>query len=322
MGEQTAAGFVQVMRDFGSINETLGDLLVALLAGGAVVVAAGGLAGYFLARRALAPIDSITRVARQISARDLSSRLNMADTYDEVDRLASTFDAMMERLDESFARERRFTADASHELRTPLAAMEAILSVVRSEPRETAEYEQALDDLAEETARLCALTEDLLQLARGTRSQPTDLVPLNVSVLVEDVADALRPLAEAKGLYLESHVEPELTVSGDSDSLIRVFLNLLDNAIKFTERGGVTVSAYCRGDSVLVDVADTGVGIPADRVASVFERFYRGDSSRSAPGAGLGLSLARQMVHDNGGDLTVASSEGRGSTFTVRLPRT
>jgi heavy metal sensor kinase len=316
----SVAGYIQVMRDFHSLRETLTNLLAALLAGGAAVVVLGGLGGYLLARRALAPVEAMTRMTKEISAGDLSARLNMTDTYDEVGELASSFDGMLERLEESFVRERRFTADASHELRTPLAAMEAILSVIRSEPRERAEYEQALDDIAEETARLRALAEGLLRLARGARPQPTDLVAVDVSVLAEDVVEAMRPLAEAKGLDLESRVQPGLMVRGDSDSVIRVMLNLLDNAIKFTESGGtVTVSAYSRGESTFVEVADTGIGIRADRLTSIFERFYRADSSRSAPGAGLGLSLARQMVHDNGGELTVASEEGRGSTFTVRL---
>jgi signal transduction histidine kinase len=316
------AGFVQVMRDPYPVQETLADLLAALFAGGVAVVLLGGLGGYLLARRALAPVGAMTRMTKEISAGDLSSRLNMTDTYDEIGQLASSFDAMLERLEESFARERRFTADASHELRTPLAAMEAILSVIRSEPREAAEYEQALDDLAEETARLRALAEGLLRLARGAQPQPVDLAPVDISVLADDVVEALRPLAEAKGIDLGPRIEAGLTVRGDSDGLIRIFLNLLDNAIKFTEPGGaVTVSAYSQGDSAVVEFSDTGIGIAADRLANIFERFYRADSSRSTPGAGLGLSLARQMVHDNNGALTVASEEGRGSTFTVRLKK-
>ena len=245
----------------------------------------------------------------------------MSGTDDEVGRLASTFDEMLGRLEDSFKRERQFTTDASHELRTPLAAMEAILSVIRSEPRERAEYEQALDDLAEETARLRALAEDLLRLARGAQSAPPERRPVDVSALLGDVVDALRPLAEAKALSLECRVDPGLTVMGDSDSLIRVFLNLVDNATKFTEQGGVVVSAHTRRDAVVVDVMDTGIGIPADRLADIFERFCRADSSRSAPGTGLGLALALQIVQNHGGTLTAHSTEGQGSTFTVRLER-
>ena len=315
------SGFVQVLHNYDSVNDTLERVLAALLAGGAVVTVGAGLAGYFLARRALGPIDVITRTARRISAQDLSARLNLSGADDEVGRLASTFDDMLERLDDSFKRERRFTTDASHELRTPLAAMEAILGVVRSEPRGTAEYEEALDDLAEETARLRALAEDLLQLARGAQSVPRESVPVDVSTLVEDVVEALRPLAEAKELQLECRVNTRLHVPGDSDSLIRVFYNLLDNAIKFTECGEITVSAYSRtGAEVVVEMVDTGIGIAADRLPSIFERFYRADPSRSAPGTGLGLALARQIIEDHGGTLTASSTEGQGSKFTVGLP--
>jgi signal transduction histidine kinase len=199
--------------------------------------------------------------------------------------------------------------------------MDAILGVIRAEPREPAEYEQALDDLAEETARLRALAEDLLQLARGSQSVSAEVAPVDVSTLVEDVVDALRPLAEAKDLSLECRLDPGLIVTGDSDSLIRVFLNLLDNAIKFTERGGITVSARPQAGAVVVEVADTGIGIAADLLPSIFGRFYRADPSRSAPGTGLGLALARQIVQNHGGILTAISTVGQGSTFTVTLER-
>lgn len=315
------AGFVQVLHSVDSVNNTLGHLLAALLAGGAAVTIGAGLAGYFLARRALAPIAAITRTARRISAQDLSARLSLSGADDEVGRLASTVDEMLERLERSFQRERRFTADASHELRTPLAAMEAILGVMRSERREAAEYEQSLGDLADETARLRHLVEALLELARSGRPVATESAPVDVSTLVEDVVDALRPLAQAKDLTLECRLEPGLTVRGDSDSLIRLFLNLVENAIKFTEQGGITVSAFLRGGAVVVEVADTGIGIAAEWLPNIFERFYRADPSRSAPGAGLGLALARQIVENHGGTLTARSREGEGSTFTVTLQR-
>ena len=316
----TVAGFVQVLHDMRSVSEALEKLLTALLLGGVVVTLVGGLAAYFLARRALAPIDTITRTARQISAKDLSARLDLPPVDDEVGRLASTLDEMLQRLDDSFQRERRFTADASHELRTPLAAMEAILDVVRAETREPAQYVEALDDLAHETARLRSLVDDLLELARGTR--PSDpFEPVDLTILVEDVTDALRPLAEAKGLFLEYAGEEGLRIYGGTDGLIRLFVNLVDNAIKFTERGGVTVTARGTHESVIIDVTDTGAGIPAGDLAAIFERFSRGDRSRATPGVGLGLALAQQITGAHGGTLTVTSSEGEGSAFTVTLPR-
>ena len=319
--DAAVVGFIQVMEDQSENADTLREVMLALLAGAALVVVAGGLGAYFLARRALAPIDTITRTARAISASDLSARLNMAHAYKEVASLADTFDQMLERLEASFVRERRFTADASHELRTPLAAMEAILSVVRSEPRTVDEYELALDDLADETARLRSLAEQLLQLSRETQSPRVELGPVDLSTLVGDVVDALHPLMEAKALTLQTAIDPGLWVLGDSDALIRVFVNLIDNAIKFTERGTVTIRASAEQDSVRVDVSDTGSGIPADRMSGVFERFFRADRSRSTPGAGLGLALASQIVRNHGGTLSVDSIEGVGSTFSVLLHR-
>jgi signal transduction histidine kinase len=162
--------------------------------------------------------------------------------------------------------------------------------------------------------------EKLLELARSGRSTVADFTQVDVSTLVEDVADVLRPLARAKRVSLERRLEPGLTIDGDSDSLIRLFLNLVENAIKFTERGGVSITAYRRGDSVVVEVADTGIGIAAERIAHVFERFYRADASRSAPGTGLGLALAQQIALNHKGTLTATSREGEGSTFTLTLP--
>lgn len=317
----TVVGYVQALHDLRSVGETLERLLAALLIGGAIIIVVVSLVSYLLARRALAPIDAITKTARRISAEDLSARLGLSSADDEVGRLASTFDDMLERLEDSFQRERRFTTDASHELRTPLAAMETILGVVRSERRKPAEYEQALEDLAEETARLRTLVEDLLHLARGARTEAIEIAPVDLSTLLVDVADALRPLADEKGLSLECKVEPHLSVEGDADSLIRLFLNLVENAVKFTERGGITVSAASQGATVGVDVADTGIGIPEGDLADIFERFHRVDQSRSTPGTGLGLSLALQIAENHGGTITVRSREGQGSTFTVTLKK-
>jgi signal transduction histidine kinase len=313
-------GFVQVIHSVDQVASTLGHLLAALLAGGAAATIGAGLAGYFLAKGALAPIDEITRTARRISAQDLSARLKLSRVDDEVGRLASTFDEMLERLEQSFQRERQFAADASHELRTPLAAMEAILGVMRSERREAAEYEQSLDDLADETARLRHLVERLLELARSGRSVAAESTPVDISTMVDDVADVMRPLAQANNLDLECRLETGLAVQGDGDSLIRLFLNLVENAIKFTERGIIQVSAFSQAGGVVVEVTDTGIGIAADRLPHIFERFYRADQSRSTPGAGLGLALAWQIVENHSGTLTARSREGEGSTFTVTLP--
>jgi signal transduction histidine kinase len=280
-----------------------------------------GLGGYFLASRALAPIDQMTRTAQRISAEDLSARLNLPSTNDEVGRLAATFDHMLARLDEAFQRERQFTADASHELRTPLAAMQAIIGVIRAERRKPQDYELALDDLAEETDRLRSLTENLLLLARRDTNQPMVFDEVDIALLLRDLSDSLRPLAEKKGLSLVSNLPERLMINGDSDGLIRLFVNLLDNAIKYTPSGSITISMSLPANNMLtVAITDTGVGIPANDLPHIFDRFYRVERSRATRGSGLGLAIAAEIVQAHRGTIEVTSNPGEGTTFSVRLP--
>ena len=313
---------VRVAKSLEEVSDTLGDLRTTLLVAVPVMVALAGLGGYLLAARALAPIDRITRTARRISAEDLSARIGLPPTDDEVGRLAGTFDAMLSRIEDSFRRQRRFSADASHELRTPLSAIQVILGAVREKRRSAGEYEQALFDLGQEADRLEGVADDLLRLARldGTASIPMEQVDL--SALLLDIADSFRTSAEAKGLALAQDVATGLTVSGNSDDLIRLFANLLDNAVKFTEAGGILVSAAVLSPSeIAVTIGDTGIGIPPAHLPRVFDRFYRGDPARASPGTGLGLAIAMEIARAHGADLLASSEVGRGSRFQVVFPR-
>src|SRR3990172_1962648 len=321
--ENQIVGILQVAQNLNDVRRTLDLLLITLLIGGPLIVIVAGSGGYFLAARALAPIDKITRTARHISAEDLSARLNLPETDDEVGRLAATFDSMLARLDDAFRRERQFTADASHELRTPLSAMHTIIASTLARRRAPAEYEQALIDLSHEAERMRTLTEALLDLARhdATR-QPAKFEHVNLSNLLKDVVDSLRPLAEDKGLKLIDHVSDDgLTLMGDSDGLIRLFVNLLDNAIKYTEQGFITISAHPTSDQLLeVTIRDTGVGITPEHLPHIFDRFYRVDASRSKDGIGLGLAIVKNAARAHGGKVSVESKFGEGTTFIVQLP--
>ena len=314
-------GWVQTMQSLGNAEESLDKLRTALLLGSGLLSLLAGFAGYFLAARALAPIDKITNTAHRISTEDLSARLNLPDNGDEVSRLANTFDEMLARIESGFARERQFTADVSHELRTPLTAMQMILAIIREGERSMPEYRQALDDLAEEADRLQGLVEDMLQLARGDGNVELNREEIDLAILLGDVADSLCPLAENKRLTLTCNLPPSLIVSGDVDQLIRLTVNLLDNAIKYTECGSVTLSAREMDGQAIIEIADTGVGIQPEHLPHIFERLYRADSSRSSKGAGLGLSIARQIVTGHGGRLEVQSEADKGTKFTVHLPR-
>ena len=320
--DRQVVGILQVARNLNHMRQTLNQLLASLLIGGPLLVVMAGAGGYILAARALAPIDKITHTARRISAEDLSARLNLPATEDEAGRLASTFDSMLARLDEAFQRERRFAADASHELRTPLAVMQTILSSTLARRRTPAKYEQVLADLGEETERLHTLVEGLLHLTRSDTTRPVVKEAVNLSTLLADVIDSLRLLAEDKGLALTANISEHLTVIGDGDALIRLFVNLLDNAIKYTEQGQIAVAASPRPNGfVETTITDTGVGIPAEHLPHIFDRFYRVDKSRTSSGAGLGLAIALSAAQAHGGGIEVESNIGKGTVLTILLAK-
>jgi len=257
-----------------------------------------------------------------ILRRQISSALKGALLLQQLETNALQLERAYQALDESFRRERQFTADASHELRTPLAAMQAILSVIRQKPRIAEEYEQALADLAEETDRLRGIVENLLHLARSDAAPEPVRESVDLTTLLHDVTDSLRALAEAKGLTLTCLALDGLTVCGDSDDLIRLFLNLLDNAIKYSEQGEIVVRAELDliGPLIRVTITDMGLGIAAEHLPRIFNRFYRVDASRSTQGAGLGLTIALDIARAHGGTIEAGSTLGVGTTFTVLLP--
>lgn len=314
-------GFVQVARNLNDINRTLHLLFLTLLISGPLLIVVAGVSGYFLAARALRPIAEITHTARNISAQDLSARLNLPATPDEVGRLAATFDAMLSRLDHAFRRERQFTADASHELRTPLAAMQTIIDSTLTRQRTVTEYEQALTDLQHETEQMRRLTAGLLQLARTDAKQNAARAEeVDLSLLLQDVTESLRPLALQKGLPLIATIPNDLSLLGDSDALIRLFINLIDNAIKYTPQGYITIAAQAPTPTLIeVIVSDTGVGIAPDHLPYIFDRFYRVDEARSTEGIGLGLAIAQEIAQAHGGFIRCESAPGKGSTFTVQV---
>jgi heavy metal sensor kinase len=318
-------GFVEVGQSLKSAQDTLHDLLLvlAVVVPATMVVASAG--GWFLGVRALSPIDRITQSARRISAEDLRQRLNLNLPNDEVGRLAGTFDAMLDRLEEAFERQRRFTADASHELRTPLTIMKGDIGVALNRPRSVAEYKQVLGDLEEEVDRLTRLVEDLLLLARADANQPLlHSQPLDLRELLVGVLGQVQSMSEDKGHTLELDAPASIPMWGDPDKLVRLFFNLLDNAVKYSQCGERITVRVLRTEpaSVLVEVADNGPGMSVEQVAHIFDRFYRADTSRSRStgGTGLGLSMARWIAEAHGGRLGVQSSPGHGSTFSVWLP--
>jgi heavy metal sensor kinase len=317
-------GVLQVGLSLEDSEDTLRTLLKVLLAlaPATLLLASGG--GLFLADRALAPIDRITRTARRISAENLSGRIGMRGPDDEVGRLARTFDAMLERLDTAFARQRQFTADASHELRTPLTAIIGQIDVTLEQPRDTESYRATLATVREQARRLARLSNDLLFLAHA--DVPPDAVafePLDLSDLLPAIAAQVAPLAAARAQTVALAPLPPLAVLGNEDQLIRLILNLLDNALCYTPPGGrIALDGALDGANVMICVSDSGPGIAPEHLPRLFDRFFRGDRSRGRAqgGSGLGLAIAQSIAQVHGGRIDVESTVGRGSAFTVVLP--
>jgi len=287
-----------------------------------VIVVLGGISSYWLAGRALRPVRHLARAARQISPKTLDMRLKLIGPDDELGQLAGAFDGMLDRLEAAFERQSRFVADAAHELRTPLATLRAGLDVVGSSPDTTIELYRTMTVMLDRAlTRLQRLADDLLLLA--TEEPGIHRSPVSIQPIMEDVLLDLRPLADQHSVALSFGGDSDLMTLGDSLLLARLFRNLIENGIRYNRQGGeVRTNTYSEGEWLVVSVADTGIGIPAEQQARIFDRFYRADSSRSrhGGGVGLGLSIAMHIVQLHGGQLEVASTAGIGSTFVAKLP--
>jgi heavy metal sensor kinase len=295
-------------------------LALALPAG----LALAALGGSVMAGRLLRPVARMAARAEKISAESLSSRLPVEDPRDEFGRMASVINGMLSRLEESFDRLRRFTADASHELRTPLTVIQSVGEVALEEDLDAAAYRDRIGSMLEEVGRLSQLVDSLLTLTRADADAiAMRRKEIDASDLVTRAVDDLRPLAEEKHQELILESGGEAQILADESTLRLALVNLLDNAIKYAPPSGVIgVSVRLRDHEVIVEVADSGPGIPADQISKVFDRFYRADASRSsqAGGAGLGLAIAKWAIEANGGRIELESREGQGSTFRLVLP--
>jgi heavy metal sensor kinase len=318
-------GFAIVAEPLSVVAEGLRRLRRDFFAGGPLIVLFASLGGYFLARKSLAPIALMNQQTQRITAENLSAQLDVTNPRDEVGRLAITINALLARIDAAFQEQKRFIADASHELRTPIAVLRGETEVALEQERATAEYKESLELIKDEAERLSRIVENLFLLARQPIDAPSLVKePVYLNEVVADCARAAQVLATQKGLRLKVQSSlPEVSMNGDDEMLKRMLLNLLDNAVKYTPAGGeISVALRSQNGNAIIIVSDTGIGIPSEDQPRIFDRFYRVDKARSRAlgGAGLGLSIARWIVEGHGGSLSVSSSVGRGSTFTVDLP--
>lgn len=289
-----------------------------------LVLASAG--GYWMSRRALAPVDEITRAAQLVSEHNLSGRLVIPRAADELQRLAVTFNQMLGRLEAGFNRITEFTADASHELRTPVALVRTTAELSLRRPRDDAEYREALGQILDESKRMTILIESLMTLARvDSGAETLNFEAIDVTRLVRDACVRSEPLAQSKQIQFECAIPDEsILVNSDANALQRLFLILIDNAIKYTPAAGrVRVGVENDADNVVVKIQDTGIGVSNEDLPFIFERFYRADKARSreAAGAGLGLSIARWIADAHRASIRVESIPGEGSIFEVRIPQ-
>jgi heavy metal sensor kinase len=322
----TRVAIVQVVDTLNEQLATLASLRALLLWLIPISLLFAGIGGSLLAGGALAPMKRVRReVEKIIEKGDLSHRVSVGLPDDEVGRLARTFDQLLVRVDQAMERERQFTSDASHELRTPLTVLKGEISVALSRMRSAGEYRQTLSQLESTVDDMHQLVEDLLTLTRvANNRQALVKAPIDVCDLVSQVCERMQVIADRQGVVLHSPTEPAgMVVMGDRIKLQRVFTNLVDNAVRYTPKGGrVDVAMRRENNTVLIDVRDTGRGIAPEHFPKLFQRFYRADSGRSRDvgGTGLGLALAQTIVKAHGGKITVSSKPGQGSCFTVLLP--
>ena len=299
-----------------------GSLLLLFTAPLFLVVAACG--GYWMSRRALEPVDRMTQAARNIGAQNLSNRLDVPPTRDELARLAGTLNQMLARLEAAFQRIAQFTADASHELRTPVAVLRTAAELALRKPRTEREYQDTLSQVLREVDRISELIEKLLTLARAdsggaqVKMERTDL-----NAILSAAYDGTKWRALEKGVALSFNTGPPVWVQAEPTSMERLLLILLDNAVKYTPSGrDVRAGVSTENGFAIAEIQDSGIGISGEDIPHIFERFFRADRARSREfgGTGLGLAIGRWIAEAHGGEIRARSELGKGSVFQVRLP--
>lgn len=314
---------VQVGSPLLSLTSTLNRLktLLFLILPSTVILT--GLAGLWLVRLTLKPVDRMVRTLSEVKANRLGMRLRLPRAHDEIRRLAETFNDLLSRLETDFLRQSQFSQDLSHELRTPLTILRGELEVSLKKARAPREYQAVLRRGLGEVETISRILDQLLVLARWENSEiPLRWATFDLAALSERVLRDFRRAASARRLRLVHSGTGPLLVSGDEGQVRTALSNLLDNAVKYTDKGGrIDVAVAKEKGMARLVVRDTGMGIPADKLPHVFDRFYRAEESRTSPGVGLGLSIVRSIIQAHGGTVRVESRPGEGTTFTLTLPR-
>lgn len=315
---------VQIGTSLQAVQDTLHKLFLILLFGVPASLTLASFGGWFMARKSLNPVKDIITAARTITARNLDQRIEVANPNDEVGMLAETYNEMIARLNNSFRQMNQFSSDVSHELRTPLTIMRGEMEVALRAQRRPEEYREVIASSLEEVERMSTMVEELLLLSKAEDGAfRLNISTVSLHALLDTIYNNATALARGKGVDITIQNDEEVYVNGDEMRLRQLFLNLVDNAIKYTPpMGKVSIVVTQNSAYAHVSVTDTGIGIAKEDQEKIFERFFRVDKSRSREigGTGLGLAICKKIVDGHNGYITVESETGKGSTFSVDLP--
>lgn len=318
----TFLGVILMAHPIEIIQKSLQSLLVILGIIYIVLIIPTIIGGYLLAKGAINPLTEITDKLKRVSSENLNERVKKPDTGDEIEELADTFNIMLSRISEAFERERMLIGDLAHELKTPLATLRSGVEITLSKKRSISEYKEALNDSLIDINNISSTLKNILDLA-WTRSDNArgKAKNLDLSKMSKELKEVLKKLSLKKKLNITANIENGITVLGNEDKLMRAFLNIIDNAVKFTPTNGtVALSLKKQRTSAVFTVKDTGIGITKTDLPNIFNRFYRGTGTEKTLGSGLGLSITQSLIKAHRGEIDVVSHVGYGTTVTIRLP--
>jgi heavy metal sensor kinase len=322
-GSDTAI-IMQVAQSLAKVTSTLSKVLFMELISIPLVLLLALAIGIFMSARALRPIEKITQLAESTEAVDLSRRLALDLPDDEIGRLANTLNSMLDRLEEAFSGQKRFVSEAAHELRTPLTIMKGTTEVALGRERSQEEYKEVLEELKIEIDHLSFLAEDLLALSQADSERSVlTMQEIDLFEVMQSAIDMIVPLAREKKIALDLEASGPVLMRGDANKLTRMFLNMLDNAVKYSPRQSrVTVSLRANEKEIAAEISDKGPGINREDIDLIFDRFHRSEYARDQHpgGSGLGLPIARWIARAHGGDIAVESDSGKGTSFLIRFP--
>ncbi|MHB9129183.1 MAG: sensor histidine kinase, partial [Candidatus Humimicrobiaceae bacterium] len=315
-------GWIRVSRSLQSLMNTLLNLKIIMFISVPLYGLLASAGGLFLAKRALRPIDYITKTAHEISKGDLTQRLKLNKTEDEVGRLATTFDEMLDKLENSIKKERQFASDASHELRTPISIITAQAEEVLTGKHEIEEYKEAIEMVRDEGKKMSHIISQLLMIYRSDEGRyKFHFEILNLNMIIEDIVNEFGDVAKDKGITVYFKAEEEIKIKADQTLLTRLFINIIDNAIKYTNRDGkINISLSKINNCSVIITEDTGIGISEKNIPYIFDRLYQVDKSREDRGTGLGLAIAKSIAELHKGEILVESKLNTGSKFIIKLP--